>query len=122
MAIEGTGAYGAPLTRHLLEVGEQVAEVGRPARQGGPRGKSDRLDALRAARSVLGDARPAAPRAGRSREALRVLMVARAAQVEARARALTRIRALLVTAPEAVRRALGAHRRRALLAVSHRVV
>ncbi|MGH3031704.1 MAG: transposase, partial [Gaiellaceae bacterium] len=65
--------------------------------------KSDALDAARAARAVLAQARPAAPRAGGSREALRALMVAREGALTARKAALCQLRSLLVTGPEELR-------------------
>ncbi len=33
VGIEGTGSYGAGLTRHLMSIGVEVAEVNRPNRQ-----------------------------------------------------------------------------------------
>ena len=115
-ALEGCGSYGAGLARHLDSAGEVVVEVERPARPTGPRaGKSDRLDALRAARGVMGCAHPTIPRAGGAREALRVLTVARSAEVETRARAVTRIRALVIVAPTPLRARLQSLGRRELL-------
>ena len=52
-AIEGTGSFGAGLTRFLTGRGEQVLEVARLRRERRSGGKSDALDAIRAARSVL---------------------------------------------------------------------
>jgi hypothetical protein len=50
-AIEGTGSFGAGLTTYLLERGEWVVEIDRPARPARRNGaKSDPLDAARAAR------------------------------------------------------------------------
>ena len=56
--VEGTGAYGAGLCRHLQAEGIEVIEVDRPNRQRRRRrGKSDPTDAEAAARAVLsGDA------------------------------------------------------------------
>ncbi|WP_370462016.1 transposase, partial [Micromonospora sp. ALFpr18c] len=52
--VEGTGSYGAGLTRHLLDQGISVMEVVRPNRQTRRRrGKTDAIDAETAARSVL---------------------------------------------------------------------
>src|SRR3546814_15134554 len=52
--IEGTGSYGAGLSRHLRAHGHTVLEVTRPNRQLRYRhGKNDSLDADGAARSVL---------------------------------------------------------------------
>ena len=53
-AIEGTGGYGAGLTRFLQALGEQVVELDRPKRTARRHGaKSDPLDAIRAAREAL---------------------------------------------------------------------
>ena len=64
---------GAGLTRFLTGHGEQVFEVGRLRRERRSGGKTDALDAVRAARSVLSQKRPSMPRAGGEREALRAL-------------------------------------------------
>ena len=54
VGVEGTGAYGAGLARHLRGRGLVVVEVDRPNRQERRRnGKSDELDAIEAARAVL---------------------------------------------------------------------
>ena len=50
-AVEGTGSFGAGLTRFLTGRGEQVLEVGRLRRERRSGGKTDALDAVRAARS-----------------------------------------------------------------------
>jgi hypothetical protein len=99
-AVEGAGSYGAGLARFLADHGETVFEVGRPQRERRSAGKTDALDAVRAARSVLGDTRPAQPRAKGEREALRALMAARDGAVTAKTAALSQLRDLLVTAPE----------------------
>ena len=52
-AVEGTGSFGAGLTRFLTGRGERVLEVGRLRRERRSGGKTDALDAIRAARSVL---------------------------------------------------------------------
>ena len=101
-AVEGTGSYGAGLTRFLLAQGERVYEVGRLRRERRSGGKTDALDAVRAARSVLTD-RPALPRAGGQREALRVLMAAREGAVNAKRAGMCQLRDLLVTCPEPLR-------------------
>jgi transposase len=102
-AVEGTGSFGAGLTRYLASCGERVLEVGRLRRERSSGGKSDALDAVRAARSVLGQTRPAQPRAGGEREALRALMAAREGAVNAKRAGLCQLRDLLVTAPEPLR-------------------
>ena len=102
-AVEGTGSYGAGLTRFLSASGEQVFEVGRLPRQRRGAGKTDALDAVRAARSVLTQERPATPRDNGEREALRALMAAREGAVNAKRAGLCQLRDLLVTTPEPLR-------------------
>jgi transposase len=102
-AIEGTASYGAGLTRYLLERDEQVFEVGRPRRERRSGGKTDALDAIRAARSVLTQKRGAMPRSAGEREALRALMAAREGAAVAKQAGLNQLYALLVTAPEPLR-------------------
>jgi transposase len=115
-AIEGSGSYGKGLARYLAEQGERV-EVERPKRQGRQaRAKSDRLDALRAARALIAQERPASPRALGEREALRVLLQVRASAVSARKVALTQLRALVLTGPEELRAELRSLTRARLLA------
>jgi transposase len=102
-AIEGTGSYGAGLTRFLAERGERVFEVGWIRREPRSGGKTDALDAERAARSVLVQKRPAIPRSSGEREALRALVAAREGAVNAKRAGLCQLRDLLVTAPDPVR-------------------
>ena len=102
-AIEGTGSFGAGLTRHLSGEGERVLEVGRLRRERRSGGKTDALDAVRAARSVLAQTQPAEPRAGGEREALRALMAAREGAVNAKRAGLCQLRDLLITTPEPLR-------------------
>lgn len=102
-AVEGTGSYGAGLTRFLSRSGERVFEVGRLRRERRSGGKTDALDAVRAARSVLAEDRPATPRNKGEREALRALMAAREGAANAKRAGLCQLRALLVTTPEPLR-------------------
>jgi transposase len=102
-AVEGTGSFGAGLTRFLVGQGERVLEVGRLRRGRRAGGKTDALDAIRAARSVLSQTQPAEPRAGGEREALRALMAAREGAVNARRAGLCQLRDLLITTPEPLR-------------------
>jgi transposase len=102
-AIEGTGSFGAGLSRFLTGHDERVLEVGRLRRERRSGGKTDALDAVRAARSVLAQRRPAEPRAGGEREALRALMAAREGAVNAKRAGLCQLRDLLVTSPEPLR-------------------
>ena len=65
VGIEGTGSYGAGLSRHVTAAGVRVVEVGRSDRQDRRRqGKSDPLDAVSAARAALSGRACGAPRAG----------------------------------------------------------
>jgi transposase len=102
-AVEGTGSFGAGLTRFLAGRGERVFEVGRLRRERSSGGKTDALDAVRAARSLLGQKRPALPRSGGEREALRALMAAREGAVNAKRAGLCQLRDLLITTPEPLR-------------------
>ena len=102
-AVEGTGSFGAGLTRFLSGRGELVLEVGRLRRERRSGGKTDALDAIRAARSVLAQKRPATPRAAGGREALRALMAAREGAVTAKRAGLCQLRGLVVTTPEPLR-------------------
>ena len=74
VGVEGTGSYGAGLTRHLLAEGIAVVEVDRPNRQRRrKRGKSDPQDAITAARAAQsGDALGAAKTRDGNVEAMRV--------------------------------------------------
>jgi transposase len=103
-AVEGAGHYGAGLARYLSGRGETVIESSRGSRdERRLRGKDDPLDAVRAARPALASERPAVPRMGRRREALRLLLVARRGAIDARRRALVQLRSVIVTAPDRVR-------------------
>ncbi len=103
-AIEGTGSFGAGLTTFLLERGEWVVEIDRPARPARRNGaKSDELDAVRAAREALSRDHLAAPRARGDREAMRVLLAARHGAIVARTKAIAQLKALIVNAPQALR-------------------
>jgi transposase len=103
-ALEGTGCYGAGLTRFLVEQGEWVVEIDRPTRPRGRHGaKSDVLDAVRAGREALARDHLTTPRQRGHREALRVLHITRAGIVQAGADARRQLKALIVTAPEPLR-------------------
>jgi transposase len=103
--VEGTGSYGAGLTRHLLAEGVAVVEVDRPNRQRRrKRGKSDPQDAIAAARAAQsGDALGAAKTRDGNVESMRVVRVARASARKARTQALNQMRSIISTAPEAIR-------------------
>jgi len=103
-AIEGTGGYGAGLTRHLIAGEEVIVELDRPERAKRRNGvKSDRVDAVRAAREALGRAHLGAPRSMGARQALSVLLAARRSAVEGAADAQRQLLSLVIAAPEAIR-------------------
>lgn len=108
-------SYGAGLTRYLLDQEEQVFEVGRPRGERRSGGKTDALDAIRAARIVLAQKRGAVPRSIGEREALRALVAAREGAAVAKQAALNQLCALLVTTPEPLRAELRALTRARLL-------
>ena len=99
--IEGTGSYGAGLTRFLEAIGVAVIEINRPNRsRRRSRGKSDPTDAESAARAVLAEDATGLPKAQSGMaEALRTLSVARRSAVKAKTQAVNQLRSLLVSAP-----------------------
>jgi len=106
--IEGTGSFGAGLSRWLQQQGYQVVEVNRPNRQTRRRrGKSDPVDAEAAARAVLAGEATTTPKAANGTvEMLRVLRVARRSAIKARGQAANQLHSLLVTAPDQLRHQL----------------
>lgn len=109
VGIEGTGAYGAGLARHLAKSAVSVIEVDRPNRQKRrQRGKSDRLDAIEAARGALsGRCEGVAKSGDGAAEALRVLLVAKRSARSTRIRTIVQLRHLMFTAPDELRSKLG---------------
>lgn len=118
VGVEGTGAYGAGLARHLRGCGLEVIEVDRPNRQlRRAHGKSDTLDAIEAARAVLsGRARGVAKTADGNVEAMRALLIAKRSGREARITCLNQIRHLGFTAPDELRERFRSAPRTALAA------
>jgi transposase len=105
--VEGTGSFGAGLTRFLKAEGVSVFdfEVARPKRRDQHRtGKSDSLDAEAAARAVLAGTATGEPKGADGKvEMIRTLRITRRSAVKARAQAANQLQALLVTAPEGLR-------------------
>jgi transposase len=60
--VEGAGSYGAGLCEHLQLADCSVLEVERPRRRERRTGKTDRIDAVSAAKRVLSDEGTSAPR------------------------------------------------------------
>lgn len=105
VGIEGTGAYGAGLARHLASHGVAVVEVPRPDRRlRRQHGKSDPIDAEAAARAVLAGTATVKPKlANGPIEAVRALRVARNGAIKAKTAATDSLHAMVITAPEPLR-------------------
>lgn len=103
--IEGTGSYGAALSRDLLANGHTVLDVMRPNRQlRYLRGKSDSLDAESAARSVLnGQATALAKMQTGACEMIRHIKIARDSAVKSRSQAMITLKTLIINAPAELR-------------------
>jgi transposase len=108
VGVEGTGSYGAGLSRFLRASGVTVLEVERRERQKRRgAGKSDALDAERAARAVLAGEVRVLPKGGDGAvESLRILWTARRGAVKARTQAANQLHSLVVTAPDSLRQQL----------------
>jgi transposase len=106
VGVEGTGSYGAGLTRQLDRAGITVVEVDRPNRQVRAReGKSDPVDAVTAARAALSGQALGVPKSRVGDvEAIRVLSVARRSASAERIVTLNQLRHLCFTADDPIRR------------------
>jgi transposase len=101
VAVEGTGSYGAAVTRVLLEHGFDVAET-TPGDKADRRlrGKTDAADAYTAARAALSGRARAIPKATTGEvEALRLLRTTRSLTVRQQTQVMNQIKQFLVTAP-----------------------
>jgi transposase len=105
IGVEGTGSFGATLTRALTRAGESVVEVNRPDRLARRMdGKSDRLDAEQIARAVLGRTSTAVPKTKSGTvEVIRTLRVTRASAVKARTQAFNTLFGVMIGAPSPLR-------------------
>lgn len=105
VGIEGTGSYGAGLTRYLRRQNIEVVEVIRPTRQTRRlSGKTDAVDAEAAARAVqAGTVLGASKSQDGAVEMIRMLRVARRSAMQARTQAVNQLHAVVVTAPEQLR-------------------
>jgi transposase len=110
------------LARHFKTAGIPVMEVERPKRRHLRRnGKSDPLDAEAAARTVLAGETAGEPKSADGRvEMIRALRTARHSAVKARSQATNQLQALVVTAPETLRKRLRGLSTRELVAVAAR--
>jgi transposase len=115
VGVEGTSSYGTGICAALTDAGVMVVEVNRTrAAERRKRGKTDPLDAYRAARSVLSGEAATDPKRA-SIEPLRALNVARRSAVKAQQAAWRQIGSLLVNAPAPLRDRLRGLTRAALL-------
>jgi transposase len=108
VGVEGTGTYGAGLTRFLHDHDVVVVEMTCADRQERrSHGKSDPVDAIAAARSAQSGKARALPktRTG-SVEAVRALRLVRRSATRDRTSAINQMRALVVTAPDDLRGAM----------------
>lgn len=107
VGVEGTGSYGAGISRSLMAEGLTVVEVVRQNRQARRlRGKSDPIDANQAALAVLAGTDTSIPKtADGAVEAMRILIAERRSAAKTKTQTLNQIHALLITAPETVRNA-----------------
>lgn len=105
VGVEGTNSYGAGLTRFLQTTGFTVFEVLRPTRQVRRMdGKSDPIDAVEAARTLISGRGISIPKTGTGpAESLRYLIAARDKYVSVMTALSNSVLSLLVTAPEGIR-------------------
>ena len=118
--MEGTGSYGAGLTRHVTAAGVRVAGLHQVRPPGPPAaGQSDPLDAVSAARAAQSGRARGAPK-GRDGtvEAIRALMVAKRSATGERTRTINQARALVLTGPDDLRARFAKHTAAALVAAT----
>ncbi|MET7401036.1 IS110 family transposase [Dactylosporangium sp. NPDC005572] len=106
--VEGTGSWGAGLTRFLRSEGITVIEVNRPNRAMRRRwGKSDTVDAEAAARAVISGQATVVPKtADGSMEAMRYFKLAKDSAVKSRTQAINQLKGVLVNGDPALREQL----------------
>ncbi|MFG2523545.1 IS110 family transposase [Streptomyces sp. NPDC048527] len=115
--VEGSGSYGAALSRYLLARRVEVLEVNRPDRSARRRrGKSDPVDAQEAARAVLsGRARSQAKGGDGPVQCARLFKLAKDSAVKARTQAINQLKAVLITADPDLREELSGLKTMALV-------
>ena len=100
-ALEGTSSFAAGFVTILAEAGEDIVEI--PGQKRSRRPKTDRIDAIQAARTALAQTQQAAPRERGLREALRQVLVTRQGVLVSRTKAINELKSLIVVAPEHLR-------------------
>lgn len=123
VGIEGTGAYGAALARHLNTEQVDVVEVDRPDRKARrAHGKSDPLDAYAAARAALSGIATGTPKTRNGPvESVRALRVVRSSAVKARTQSTNQLKALVLSGPAELREQLRQLTTTALIATCARL-
>lgn len=106
--LEGTGSYGAALSRFLRSQGIAVIEVNRPDRAARrSRGKNDTIDAVAAAHAVISGRATAVAKAGDGPvEEIRIYKIAKDSAVKARRQAINQLKAVLVNTDPELRESL----------------
>lgn len=105
IGVEGTGAWGAGVARHLAGHGHRIIEVDRPDRTvRRNRGKSDPIDSEAAARAVQAGTATGIPKTRTGAvEAIRALRVARRSAIKARTQAALQLHSLVSTTDPGLR-------------------
>lgn len=116
VGVEGTGSYGAGLTAHLKAAGYDVYEVVRPKRAQRRRGKSDPIDAIAAARSLAAGEGLAPKELEGAADSIRWLMAVREQLVRHMTAMSNGVQAMLVKAPDRIRRDYGGMEAEAIMA------
>ena len=118
VGIEGTGAYGAGLARHMHAAGITVIEINRADRAARrAQGKSDPLDALSAARAALSRRAVGSPKGRDGQvEAIRALMVTKRSARRDRTATINQMRAMVLSGPDDLRARFAHHTKVALIA------
>jgi transposase len=98
---QGTGSFAAGLVAVLAEAGEDVVEIQKKKRSRSA--KSDRIDAIHAARTALAQTHQATPCERGLREAIRQVLAARQGVLVSRTKAINELKSLIVVAPEHLR-------------------
>lgn len=104
VGIEGTGSYGAGLTTHLKAAGYDVYEVIRPKRAQRRRGKSDPIDAIAAAKNLAAEEGLVPKEFEGAADSVRWLMAVREQLVRHMTAMANSVKAMLVKAPDRIRR------------------
>jgi transposase len=105
VGVEGTGSWGAGLSRHFTTAGVTVVEISRPDRRKRRlKGKSDTIDAVLAARAAAAGDHHGTPKTGHGPvEAIRVTLNARQSAVKAKTATSNQINAVIDTAQDNIR-------------------